>query len=290
MKQRIFEHIVELNAPRQPDEAPIGRCIYCNTGRDEQKLTREHVIPDGLGGVLVIPEASCLACADKINRFEQRVMKSQFGVARMANRIQARDKKRKSSYTSRQNVMFTDRLVSDDEATKIANSVLPAASAGDILDHYQDMILVEEYCSPPGIMIGMGQEFAGTTRFRSISRPTAPDRQSTVMMWAKVGLLERLVAKIAHSFAVARLGIDAFKPYLQEFIISDQPTSIRYLIGSYECQPTQCLHRLALYPMNVLVVSPPAVMATPKHIVVCDIHLFSQLNTVCYQVVVGERS
>ncbi len=35
---------------------PIGRCIYCG-GR--KGLLDEHIIPYGLGGNLVLPEASC---------------------------------------------------------------------------------------------------------------------------------------------------------------------------------------------------------------------------------------
>ena len=39
----------------------IGRCIYCGT--TEGKLSEEHITPYGLGGLLVLQEASCERCA-----------------------------------------------------------------------------------------------------------------------------------------------------------------------------------------------------------------------------------
>lgn len=44
----------------------VGRCIYCGT--TEGKLSREHVHPEGLGGFLELPEASCWSCQKIINR------------------------------------------------------------------------------------------------------------------------------------------------------------------------------------------------------------------------------
>ncbi len=43
---------------------PVGRCIYCGRGPDA-KLTKEHIIPYGLNGHLILPAASCEICAAK---------------------------------------------------------------------------------------------------------------------------------------------------------------------------------------------------------------------------------
>ena len=51
---------------------PVGQCIYCGRG---ESLSDEHVIPFGLGGKLVLPKASCPACADKTKAFEQRLLR-----------------------------------------------------------------------------------------------------------------------------------------------------------------------------------------------------------------------
>jgi 5-methylcytosine-specific restriction endonuclease McrA len=38
---------------------PVGKCIYCRSDRLSGPLTREHIIPESLGGGLELPEASC---------------------------------------------------------------------------------------------------------------------------------------------------------------------------------------------------------------------------------------
>lgn len=44
---------------------PMGFCIYC--GRTDGKLTKEHVVPEALGGVHVLTRASCDVCRETLN-------------------------------------------------------------------------------------------------------------------------------------------------------------------------------------------------------------------------------
>lgn len=57
--------------------APVGICIYCHDAhrRPGEKLSEEHVIPFGLGGRFIIPEASCSRCAGITGAFEERVLR-----------------------------------------------------------------------------------------------------------------------------------------------------------------------------------------------------------------------
>lgn len=43
---------------------PVGRCIYCDSTKE---LGEEHIVPYGLGGKFVLPEASCRSCAKVTN-------------------------------------------------------------------------------------------------------------------------------------------------------------------------------------------------------------------------------
>lgn len=73
-----------------------GRCIYC--GDDQGKLTDEHVVPYALGAHTVIfEEASCVACAQTIQKYEQRILRGQLGVFRA--RIDAPTRNRKDRPT-----------------------------------------------------------------------------------------------------------------------------------------------------------------------------------------------
>lgn len=75
----------------------VGRCIYCGaTSYEPQggaRLGDEHIIPEGLAGVLLLKEASCQRCEIEINRFETRVLRRTFEPARTY--FQIRSKKRR---------------------------------------------------------------------------------------------------------------------------------------------------------------------------------------------------
>jgi hypothetical protein len=58
------------NAERR--SAPVGKCIYCGAN---EGLSDEHVIPYGLGGVLVLPAASCRACSEVTSALELRLLR-----------------------------------------------------------------------------------------------------------------------------------------------------------------------------------------------------------------------
>lgn len=45
--------------------APVGYCIYCD--KRDGKFTDEHVVPYALGGLHILPEASCIDCQRGIN-------------------------------------------------------------------------------------------------------------------------------------------------------------------------------------------------------------------------------
>src|SRR5689334_22057896 len=59
---------------------PVGKCIYC--GDDKSPLSDEHIIPDGLGGNLILVKASCFSCAKITGNVEQQVLQRTFGAVR----------------------------------------------------------------------------------------------------------------------------------------------------------------------------------------------------------------
>jgi hypothetical protein len=50
----------------------IGRCIYCGS---TENLSKEHIVPLGLGGEDVLYDASCGWCRDATSRIESRLLK-----------------------------------------------------------------------------------------------------------------------------------------------------------------------------------------------------------------------
>ncbi len=66
----------------------VGHCIYC--GAVDQKLTREHIIPLGLGGTFILPASSCAACAGITSAFERQVLRGPMWAVRAHLQLKSR--------------------------------------------------------------------------------------------------------------------------------------------------------------------------------------------------------
>lgn len=77
-----------IKAPYTHRLPAVGACIYC--GATNIRLTEEHIIPKGLGGTIVLPEASCDACAKITSLFEMKVMRGFMDRGRKAMGIKGR--------------------------------------------------------------------------------------------------------------------------------------------------------------------------------------------------------
>jgi HNH endonuclease len=74
--------------------APVGHCIYCGSDGGEQGLGDEHIVPFSLGGVLVLPKASCRACEAITSAFERRCAHIMYGSFRIRENQTRRPKER----------------------------------------------------------------------------------------------------------------------------------------------------------------------------------------------------
>jgi hypothetical protein len=70
---------------------PVGECIYCGARAD---LSDEHIVPFGLGGNLILPDASCGPCARITGDFERIVLRGPLRAVRVARGIQSRRRHR----------------------------------------------------------------------------------------------------------------------------------------------------------------------------------------------------
>jgi 5-methylcytosine-specific restriction endonuclease McrA len=61
---------MKLELPPDTVLAPVSACIYCGATEPDTKLTDEHIVPLSLGGTLILPKASCLACARQTGKLE----------------------------------------------------------------------------------------------------------------------------------------------------------------------------------------------------------------------------
>lgn len=170
---------------------PVGRCIYCGA-EPPVPLTTEHIIPQGLGGGLILPSASCDTCRIITQKIEERCLRWSLLPYRLLTGLVQRPH-------------------------EISEKVRQAPR----------FLLVPVFSEPPGILIGLPPgrpipyHFMMATNDTNVSLPNEVNLRDYV----------RMVAKIAHSYAVAQLGFGAFASDLPKIIIDDVIQIASHLIG-----------------------------------------------------------
>ena len=88
-----FSQDLAFQPPPHPTQRVIGQCIYCLTR--ERPLSREHVIPLGLNGDLLLLDASCASCARITSRFERDALRSALIGPRVGLRMRTQHRKQR---------------------------------------------------------------------------------------------------------------------------------------------------------------------------------------------------
>lgn len=179
--------------------APVGRCVYC--GNSESPLSREHILPFGLNGNLVLPEASCEACAKITSELERRVMRGFLERGRLALGMASRHKKRNLPTSLPAVLIQVDESIVERDLSVV-----------DSLQVLHLPIFAPPLCLGGHARAGNpeGIEYVGTATLHigdaaeTLRRHTAKGiRFETPMeVWDFV----RMLGKIAHSYHVAEKG------------------------------------------------------------------------------------
>lgn len=186
---------------RQIRSAPVGYCIYCDATEYRpgtgEPLHDEHVIPQSIGGTLILVEASCRACEELMNPFEQAVIKSIFQSPR--KHLGVLGKKR-----SRPRVDTIRIAIGDNGYLQLPVSQAP-------------QIMTLPGLAPPSSLTGHSDmSVSGWVHF--LEPPTAEMKRlgssSVGAVPMDMNALPRLITKIAHGYAVYTHGLGGFTPVL----------------------------------------------------------------------------
>lgn len=247
----------------------LGWCIYCGTDRyasdSNRYLAEEHIIPYGLNGELIILEASCRSCEQITGRQESIMLKGVLQGCRAFLGLRTRRNKNRPKVLP---------LFCDDP--------FPRKVMVEVQDY--PAILMFLTMSPAGILGGpqglhqislhsLHMDINLISRKYGIKK-FGPPRIDT---W----VLCRMLAKIAHSYAVAELGRDSFSPYLVEYIISKETIAplYEYIGGIPEAlQPSLDLHEIGIHHD-----------AQRPHLVIVRVRLFAKYGGPTYLIVAGEK-
>jgi hypothetical protein len=248
---------------------PVGVCIYC--GSTENPLSDEHVIPFGLGGNLILPKASCRRCATITGEVERFCLRPMLGNYRSTLRLPTRRPKERPATVKVTHWDAHGRQVTTDVPT----------------DKYPGIALGYRL-PPPGILIDgdpqapIEGELIVKTHLPELDRHRAPGKR-TVLKLGTFNTLKymRMLAKIGHAHAVAKLGPNSFIPLLQDLILGRTDTA-RWLVGTDpnadDLPPDSSLHELWLEQVEV---------STGTYMV-AGVRLFAFAGMPKYHVVVGQ--
>ena len=271
-------HDVSVQQAKQ--YTPAGCCIYCGArewspGR-ARKLGDEHIIPEGLGGKLLLPECACQACEKETSQVELECLRGGFFAAR-AQKGFGKKRKRKPRYlplSIRSDNRTVVELIPIEEYPGIIVTFL-----FDVPDVLLDAAPTTK-CLSGGVAIGVLPTF-GKLLAKYLPQGSVtfvPPRATATSQH-----LGRMLAKIAHSYAVAERGLDGFVPFLPPIILGRDIRYIAHYVGGTreipQCAPEH--YRLALKSVQSL---------SGQNYLMATIRLFSDIQGMPeYWVVVGQE-
>ena len=203
----------------------IGFCIYC--GSTAPPLTREHVMPRGLGGnvppgdsseAMVLKKATCEPCRRITQRIEERCLLDMFGPARKRLGLNRKDR------DTGQHEASIDRADGTSETMDVDYAHIPGAL---VLPSYR----------MASLFLKEG-EWRGPDLKMLITRPAKfPSDDITrigVTLKCDIPLFARLLAKIAFGVAVHQIGLDSFIPTIRPLILDDDEDYRKHVGGFCE--------------------------------------------------------
>jgi hypothetical protein len=221
----------------------VGRCIYCNaTNYDEnhphKKLGDEHIIPAGLGGRLILPEASCRKCETNNNAAETFCQNEMLEAFRLHLGITRDGAPRKSLRAEflRRNGWHTQKVPASQCPVSMMAPTLPAPDI--FFPHPPERSNVLQFTT-----VTMWSERNILRFLHDIEAIDWRIRSKHIRLWPFI----RMLAKIAHAYCVAELRLDGFLPLLLPIIEGELGyPAHRFVGGSANIQDKHIRHDLDL--------------------------------------------
>lgn len=260
-----------------PPYEPARECIYCGAKEyasgSHRKLAEEHIIPMGIGGTFILPEASCQRCERITGRIESIALNNHLVGPRRHLGLRGRTR---PSRAPTELPVFVPR---DGGEEKVMISVE---------DHPAALFLLQ-LGNPPlldrlmGLWVEPPQPRGGFTKWFNYKEDVLREKYG-ITEWAAPSLdlyvFCRMLVKIGHAYAIAKLGMGSFAPLLPRVILDedrDSATAVPFVGGMPPSPPESALHTLDQGTTVVAGIT----------FVVVQIRLFAQFGAPTYVVTVG---
>jgi hypothetical protein len=210
----IIELPMQITSPKKRYSA-VGRCIYC--GAYASKLQDEHIVPFGLvGDLVVLPKSSCTQCASITGKTEQYCLRGMLGSFRVVIGSPTRRPKERPKTIALRRGRFDPAIgaFESPQTLTIEPKDMPlmypsvAFPGAGILENRH-----------PDTQVNWRMSLHGNTEdYKEFVRAQGSQNATAI---APIYPLEfvRMVAKIAHGFAVAELTMNGFYPFLLPLIL-----------------------------------------------------------------------
>lgn len=218
------------------DESPArrlpspGACIYCRaTG---VPLSEEHVIPFAIGkNATILDGACCDDCQRRIQPYEQRVLRHQLGVFRAMVEAPTRNKKDRPTVIK---LPLVEIMAEGGVGRALGTREIPIAEGPLILNLWQSPppTILEEKVDPAKADGAPWRYIEKERADPFLARVANEEGVSGVgIVLPPVNRLDylRSLAKTAHAFAVAELGIEGFEPFLEDIILNRSDELARFV-------------------------------------------------------------
>jgi hypothetical protein len=278
---QLVTHVIK--SPNEPELRldPVGRCIYCLKDSIGTKLGEEHVLASGLGGHLILPDASCRECEKIINQFETNAMREYLGLIRNQLNIKSRRSRGKRAKDRTAFPIFDGEPIDGDDDFRIKNGY-----RSRLVDELPHVMFYEMYDGRPSLISGSPVPRMQISTI-NCGEGTDPGTNFGITGTVRVGDYIRTIAKTAHAFAVSVLGVDAFEPFLIETILSGISEQTGKFIGSFFGEEISALHWIGLNPSGVGITRTGPTSLRHETLYVVYVQLFAEFGTPTYEVVVG---
>lgn len=247
----------------------VGRCIYC--GSTASPLTKEHVIPRCLQGNVTLPGASCRKCAQMTSEFERRFARDTHGPFRDYEGMIGR----KKGEVARKHLV-----------RKIGLNGMVTTDSVEARDH-PALLLMPQFHSPipPAVLniLERGLIPEPTLWGDVLNRDAVLKSQTGTrvggVLYDHMNTL-RVLAKIAHSFAVGDAGVYGFRPLLLDLIAGrcSDPNQFFGSLPSLAAVPTATLHDVRCERLEV---------NKTDNFLIVNLRLFAQYGAPGYRILVG---
>ncbi|RWA68003.1 hypothetical protein [Mesorhizobium sp.] len=197
-----------------------GRCIYC--GIAGKPLTDEHVVPFALGANSLVLEKSCCSdCQKIIQKYEQEVLKKQLGVFRAQVDAPTRNRKDRATDVP---MHFVEVNEQGKPMRDLGRRRIALAEAPLMICLWSSPL--PELLDPKGAgSVPLGQPWTYVDQqAMAVMVKQVAEETGAKHVAAKIGEVNRRhylrsLAKTAHAYAAAEMGLDAFDPMLVDLIL-----------------------------------------------------------------------